>query len=384
LNHHRLDEKDRKRSEVDVRQEIQLIAESMDRKFAVILDVVSHIRPSKLANKPTQIFLGDDNDKERMTQTFVDELWRSNWDPSPDSFRNSSALPSEIVEEAILTSLAFNSMDDRNQGVSAAYENTFKWIFDRAGDRRDNGDMIPQEEATGFVEWLECEDPSIYWITGIAGSGKSTLIKYISEHESAHQHLTRWAGRKKLTVLPVLYYFWEAGSNPLQKSLEGMLRTVLHQCLSKLPDLLPTVTSRRWASYHAMGNVSFHPPTWTLDELRETFDRVAARSGKDFRLALFLDGLDEFGNNPKDLISIIRQIESKCKGDVKMCVSSRPWTEFKDEFSLNPTLTMHDLTKADIATYIHGTFGEYQGFLQRQQVSPEACDELLKSILKKS
>jgi type II secretory ATPase GspE/PulE/Tfp pilus assembly ATPase PilB-like protein len=54
-------------------------------------------------------------------------------------------------------------MDDRFYGVTMQYIKTFEWLF--------------QNNALGFPEWLQ-SDRGIFWITGKAGSGKSTLMKY--------------------------------------------------------------------------------------------------------------------------------------------------------------------------------------------------------------
>ena len=39
-----------------------------------------------------------------------------------------------------------------------------------------------------FVDWLKQED-GLYWVSGKPGSGKSTLMKFLSAHDTTLKHL---------------------------------------------------------------------------------------------------------------------------------------------------------------------------------------------------
>lgn len=59
---------------------------------------------------------------------------------------------------------------------------------------------------TNFASWLEhkVEVPAknqTYWINGKAGSGKSTLMKFILEHDKLYESLRKWAGSSTLLIL---------------------------------------------------------------------------------------------------------------------------------------------------------------------------------------
>jgi hypothetical protein len=318
----------------------------------------------------------------RVTQALADHLWQSNWHPGIQGVGSASLPSSEMFGRAIIASLSFPSMSDRRELILKAYTNTFEWIFKRIGDTSNRGTIVDDEDqSTGFPEWLESDNDLIYWITGKPGSGKSTLIKYIIDHPSVAEHLRGWARQQDLPPLWAGYYFWDAGSNPLQKSRAGMLRTLLHECLGKRPDLVPLVFPRRWALYTALGSTAFTPPAWTWSELSKAFARLTARSGKDFRLAIFLDGLDEFDGNPADIISLIKNINAK---HVKVCVASRPWTEFRDALAQSPSLTMQNLTKSDTLAYIHGNFKSCIAFRERERLSPQLSAQLIKEIALKA
>lgn len=61
-----------------------------------------------------------------------------------------------------------------------------------------------------FVNWLE-EGHGIYWINGKAGSGKSTLMRFLTqeEYERTMESLKKWSGTKN--VISLSFFFWSAG-----------------------------------------------------------------------------------------------------------------------------------------------------------------------------
>lgn len=69
-----------------------------------------------------------------------------------------------LNERAILETLRYRGMNERRCNVVEAHAGTFEWIFD------------PHQ--TEFLKWLR-EGSDLYWINGSAGSGKSTLMKYL-------------------------------------------------------------------------------------------------------------------------------------------------------------------------------------------------------------
>ena len=134
-------------------------------------------------------------------------------------------------ESRILQSLYHDRMEARQERIIDTHAQTFEWIFD------------PRQLLSGlasndsFLEWL-INGSGIFWITGIAGSGKSTLMKFLSHHKSATQALQRWTNGKDLITADL--YFWHAGTE-LQKSQEGLLRSLLYGVLSQCPELIGEV-----------------------------------------------------------------------------------------------------------------------------------------------
>ena len=92
-------------------------------------------------------------------------------DTNDGEFSIADARASEL-RDRLLDALQYDGMEDRAGTVAEAHECTFRWIFD---------DGVEQERPWADLrEWLE-SDHQLYWITGKAGSGKSTLMKFISQ-----------------------------------------------------------------------------------------------------------------------------------------------------------------------------------------------------------
>ena len=100
------------------------------------------------------------------------------------------------VEKTLLRSLEFATMTDRQEEIAHAHAKTCQWIF---GEHKQD---VPW---ANFVEWLR-SDQSVYWVNGKAGSGKSTLMRYISKHPQTHQLLSEWANPLPATIAS--FYFW--------------------------------------------------------------------------------------------------------------------------------------------------------------------------------
>ena len=140
------------------------------------------------------------------------------------------------VEDAILASLWFPLMEDREDTIQDAHKQTFDWLFcDPAASKK------PWDDLSEFLR-----DPSgeTYWVSGKPGSGKSTLMKYIASHAKTKELLSDWAPHPK-QILRASFYFYYAGSE-LQKSEVGLLRSLLHQILTQRRDLIQLAFPERY------------------------------------------------------------------------------------------------------------------------------------------
>lgn len=80
-------------------------------------------------------------------------------------------------------------MQDREDTIHETYRQTYEWLFcDPVAEQK------PWDNFRGFLS----EDSDIYWITGKAGSGKSTLTKFAIHHQETKDNLLLWARGKRL------------------------------------------------------------------------------------------------------------------------------------------------------------------------------------------
>jgi hypothetical protein len=136
----------------------------------------------------------------------------------------------------ILSSLHFQAETERYESVSEAHTKTFNWIYYKESSAEET-------KWDDFAEWLEYGD-GLYWINGKAGSGKSTLMKYISDNPLTRKLLSTWAGGSNFRTAH--FYFWNLGT-ALQKSQIGLLRSLLLAVLGDNHDLIPLILPQQWA-----------------------------------------------------------------------------------------------------------------------------------------
>ncbi|OTB04197.1 hypothetical protein M426DRAFT_262419 [Hypoxylon sp. CI-4A] len=230
----------------------------------------------------------------------------------------------------------------------------------RASNVNDDSISLPLqptmiEARDKFVTWLE-RGSGIFHISGKPGSGKSTLMKYLVRHPKARAYLETWAGRRKLVLGS--FFFWKPGS-ALQKSIKGLVRSLLYCLLSECPDLIPVAFPTQWekSTYAERVHIENH-------EFQSAFEKVisAGRIYSKHKLVLFIDGLDEFETTHAGIhADLVRQLLAWVNSEtqnVKLCVSSREWAVFQDAFREYPSLRLHDLTRLDIQRYAQDRFHE--------------------------
>lgn len=311
--------------------------------------------------------------KEPKHQEVLEDIWQSSR-PMNTADHHGDGGGDAAVVSAIVKSLKFQGDIHRESSIPEAYKATFEWIFAEPPST----DSVPLWSS--FTDWLESPSQDIYWITGKPGAGKSTLMKFVTSHPRTISSLNNWAGSQPLLI--ATFYFWNAGTS-LQKTQVGLFRTLLWQCLAKMPAMAPEVCPRRWAYYKIFGKDAFQTsPEWSWTELLETFMLMLPFVGASFDLAIFIDGLDEFeGAHPK-LIELVNFFGAQ-KG-VKVCVSSRPWNVFSDAFLRTPSLRMEDITSSDIKLFVETRFHEIQGFKELEQVRPQDARMLISGIVTKA
>ncbi|KAI0173723.1 hypothetical protein BJ166DRAFT_586578 [Pestalotiopsis sp. NC0098] len=260
----------------------------------------------------------------------------------------------------ILDSLCFSQIEERREIIPVAHAKTYDWIFD--------------SRVTTFSEWLEHSNASIFWIAGKAGSGKSTLMKHIHVHSKTLEGINKWAGTHQ--VLIASHFFWAAGTL-MQKSQEGLLRTLTYQILTQFPGLAHRVFPDRWKA--ALRSVeALHQELWTASQLLVGLTSLLVLI-KDCFVVLFVDGLDEYSGELDNLIEMLDTLGKFT--NVKLCVSSRPWLEFSDAFCDSPwKLYQQDLTRNDIERFTQDTLEANSRFRLFKARNMQASQELVSCI----
>ncbi|KAI1636951.1 hypothetical protein F4809DRAFT_641032 [Biscogniauxia mediterranea] len=280
--------------------------------------------------------------------------------------------------KSILDSLVFQSLTHREKAIPEAYEQTFQWVFEDPRVDRQGKAMW-----SNFPAWLQGDSDSMYWVAGKPGSGKSTLMKYIINHGLMKTHLRTWAGSSRKLLLGG-FYFWNSGTAE-QKSHAGLLKTLLFECLSNMPELVRRVSPKRWA-FRKIFNDPQEPtnPPWSLAELQVTFTLLASGAGESYAVALFIDGLDEFSGDHQQLLSFLGDINRHGRGWMRIYVSSRPWNVFSDSFRNSPQLRLENLTRPDIEHYVRRNLESHASFEELRAAYEAESENLIQSIIHKA
>lgn len=327
----------------------------------------------QLAGDMIEYFKTDGEAKNEIRGELISVLWKTDW--KMDIAMASAKIDTTMTAHAIAAGIQFSNIETHEEAVAKSFEATYSWILRDEPPRTDDA---PKWHS--FPNWLKDESEKSYWITGKPGSGKSTMLKLILQQKSVRDLLSQSLGSMRLVL--VKYYAWLAGT-PLQKSIDGLKRTILFQVLEQYPELAPVLAPRRWAFCQVLRSIS-GLPAWGPWELEESFEALLSSCGKNIKLALFIDGLDEFKMPPVEIVEFIQHMMARCPKGLKLCAASRPWPEFHDNFNEGPMLQMHLLTKNDMEVFVHETLSINKGFAERKQLDSEASSQLLKDIVGKA
>ncbi|KAK6599014.1 hypothetical protein H4I96_08218 [Botrytis cinerea] len=270
------------------------------------------------------------------------------------------------VAQTLLQSLKFPALKEREESIADVYLGTFEWLFE---------DTHGSAPWSSFVHWLQHES-GIYWVNGKAASGKSTLMRFICGNSNTRKLLEKWSAPLPLVIAS--FYFWNSGTIE-QRSQNGLLRALLAEILENLPDLLPVCFPKRWANiynelvtpfteaYHPSRSKDIEP--WNLNELEVAMRTLMSQDMQNFKICLFVDGLDEYDGRPSAIAEYFCMLSQVPW--LKICLSSRPLLPLDDVFGSGPSLRLQDLTRTDIYHYVKSSLQNdinYQRLYMRQPV----------------
>ena len=259
------------------------------------------------------------------------------------------------LEVRLLRHLFYEAIDSREDAIHKASSGTFRWMLEDDTDE----EMLPHMSAASaaFNSWL-CEGEGVFHISGNAGSGKSTLMKFLAHHPRTKGKLAEWAGDKKLLFSN--FYFWNSGT-AMQMSLEGLYRSILLEVSRQCPDMLPQLFPEEWVALHSHPDSTLSDSTiFHADTVTNAFQRLLDLDGHpSHRMCFFIDGLDEYTGEDVDYADVARTLRAwGSKSHVKLCVSARPYAEFLSTFSSDLRLHLHELTAQDIRAFAARSLAE--------------------------
>jgi hypothetical protein len=370
-----------------LRRRLDLIAKAINASLADEITLGIHSRVDELLEINRRLEITRSMDIEALRQKFDQALKDSRDDIKEEESadRMSKAASDGLhysAEQKILSRLRFVRLEDRYRLISPAHHDTLVWLFGHTSSRGQH----QLNDSPTFVQWLH-SDKNLYWISGRPGSGKSTLMKFLCHHQKTKEHLATWAANNEVIIAE--YFFWNAGKNDLQKSQEGLLRSLLYQILRQCPDYIRLAFPGVWQCYNPTntwfpGDENLPLETempHTVPELLDALTRVCdLHTQSEKRLCFFIDGLDEYVGDSRDviqLVGVLRNLEH-----VKICVSSRQWNEFEDAFGKSRTdkLYIHDFNYQDINAYVKDVFDNddnYQDLEDKETLGKKLIQEIV-------
>lgn len=282
------------------------------------------------------------------------------------------------IQDFLLEAIKFSSMTDREDSVTVAHSKTFDWIFRPNEPRPVSRGWQSNNSLSGWLQNSEHQE-GIYWVSGKAGSGKSTLMRYVMHHAETMSLLRSWAQNKRLITAG--FYFWISGTLE-QRSQTGLIRHLLAQLLEQQRHLIPTVFPERWKIFLSLSTRERVKASisWDLPELTAALKSFLEHAGWGSKVCLFIDGLDEFAGDHQQIVTFFNDCVASYP-HVKVCLSSRPLPIFRAAFGRNPKLELHELTRRDMLHFTQDHLYGDRLISQLLTKDEEAASQLIESIV---
>ncbi|PNP46436.1 hypothetical protein THARTR1_10758 [Trichoderma harzianum] len=229
--------------------------------------------------------------------------------------------------EAVLSTLTFEQIDSRHATIKTQHSKTCQWL---PGHSK-------------YVEWLEpihfTSHHGFLWINGKPGAGKSTLMKFAYTSSK-----NKWKATADATVIS---FFFNARGVQLEKSTEGMYRSLLFQVIQKFPDVLHD-------SDHIF-QARHNQATWDIETLQALFTHAVTRLGQR-QIMSFIDALDECDiSEVENMVEYFEDlgdqaVESQTK--IYICFSSRHYPHIEIRNGLKLTLEDQPGHGEDLEKYV--------------------------------
>ncbi|UPK94202.1 hypothetical protein LCI18_005137 [Fusarium solani-melongenae] len=213
---------------------------------------------------------------------------------SPSS-PSQDALPDR--RQLLLESLRFEQIYSRKISINKAHSKTCHWFL-----------KLPQ-----YLEWVDPQKHAhrgFLWMRGKPGSGKSTIMKFIYREMKTK--------RSPGDAITASFFFYARGED-LEKSIQGMYRSLLLQLLEGYPDLQNVLDDAEFIPRCQTGC----PP---LNVLKDLFHNAVSNLGQR-TFTCFIDALDECDEQQvMEMVCYFEELAESCVCtgvQLRICFSSR-------------------------------------------------------------
>ena len=238
---------------------------------------------------------------------------------SPDAQESSDPLRLSIEKQHCLQSLYFSEMNERRNGIEDPANGTCEWL----------------SKNPTYLKWFD-QQHGMLWIKGKPGAGKSTLIKH------AVWGLEQFRGGDAVLAS----FFFHGRGALIQKTTAGLFRSLLHQLLQQLPELLKEFSGLHQTRIEREGQYGARW-MWHERELQNFFKARVPAVARTRTVRLYIDALDEAGEDTAtDLVDYFQQFSSS----LAVCFSCRHYPLLTLEDGLE--VCVEDGNGPDIDTYI--------------------------------
>ncbi|QKD53579.2 uncharacterized protein FOBCDRAFT_239360 [Fusarium oxysporum Fo47] len=329
-------------------------------KFNYLIDHLSYFNTSLNS-------LNDLNHIKNLAE--LDLVIQATANTRPSVSKAATTAKSALIQSRVVRSLWFRSYDDRRVNIKNPHFKTLQWALDPPSDYLQWGDLNT---------WLQSAS-GLYWVSGKAGSGKSTLMKYLHQHDQTHTLIRTWANGSELIFASFFFY---ALGRPEQKSQSGLLRSLLYQILEHDPRVTESALPHMWREAHYSPQNSLNLEVPSVAEMTAALRSLCLRLHANKKIFFLIDGIDEYEGKDLDVARFISELESF--PNVKILVSSRPHPAFFTAFSRKPMMSLQVLTKHDVATYVDDTVASHPYMVTLSRLSPLETGAITQKLVEKA
>lgn len=189
----------------------------------------------------------------------------------------------------------------------------------------------------------------MFWIRGKPGSGKSTIMKYLSDSASVREKLPQSSGR----WIIVNFFFDFRQSHEIGNTVQGLLLSLLRQISWHVNVVREKLRQQPGGVWHLSARV-----------LQDLFHETLTLC--DDRFLILVDGLDEYLGEMIPLLKFLKSLKAHKR--MKLCLASRPEQSIERELAALPVLDMSICNKPGIKRYIESTIQSFQPLLDQLKV----------------